>query len=123
MERVINIGGQSVAMKATASTLRRYRAQFGRDLLEDFQTIQQAMGFSEADPGTVLPAAGAVLDLVADLAYIMARQADPSVPVNPEDWLDRFDVFPVDVFASDVVLLWAESMGMLSEEEEDTKNG
>lgn len=123
MERVINIGGQSVAMKATASTLRRYRAQFGRDLLEDFQTIQQAMGFSEADPGTALPAAGAVLDLVADLAYIMARQADPSVPVNPEDWLDRFDVFPVDVFASDVVLLWAESMGMLSKEEEDTKNG
>lgn len=122
MEKVINIGGQAVPMRATASTLRRYRSQFGRDLLEDFQTMQAAIGLSE---GTGSPTrAGAVLDMVTDLAYTMARQAAPqAVPAVPEDWLDQFEIFPVQDFAIDVVTLWAESMGMLSTEEEDQKNG
>lgn len=117
MERTITINGAAVPMKATASTLRRYRAQYGRDLLEDFPQIQAAMAAGGAQNGKAL-------DMVSDLAFIMAKQADPQgVPGDPLEWLDSFDVWNVADFAADVVYLWAESQGFISEAEGEAKNG
>lgn len=116
MERTITINGAAVPMKATASTLRRYRAQFGRDLLEDFPKIQKAM--TEGTPNS------AALDMVSDLAYIMAKQADPQgVPNDPLVWLDAFEVWPVAEFAEEVIYLWAESQAFTREVEGEAKNG
>jgi hypothetical protein len=40
----------------------------------------------------------------------MARQADPSIPGNVDDWLDSFDAFPIQDFVIEVVSLWADSL-------------
>lgn len=102
MERIINIGGTPVPMKATASTLTRYRNQYGRDLIEDFEKVQKATS------GTITSEA---IDIFVRLCHVMARQADPSIDADPFDWADRFEVFPIREVLLPVVDLWAESMG------------
>ena len=103
MRKTINIAGKDVELKATASTIRKYRNWFGRDLLEDFKKIQKAsVGGAEATTD--------VIEIIEDLTYVMARQADPSLPGNVDDWLDSFDAFPIQDFAVDVVSLWAASL-------------
>lgn len=102
MRKTINIGGTEVELKATASTIRKYRNWFGRDLIVDFKRLQQA--FSEGVEVTT-----DVIEVIQDLTYVMAKQADPQIP-GIDDWLDSFDAFPIQDFAVDVVTLWAESL-------------
>ena len=105
MRKTINIAGRDVELKATASTTRKYRNWFGRDLLVDFKKIQKASrGSAEATAEAI--------EIIEDLTYVMARQADPSISGTVDDWLDSFDAFPVQDFAIDVIKLWAESMNV-----------
>lgn len=102
MERTIYINEQAVPLKATGSTLRRYRALFNRDLIEDFNTVKAAYD----ENGTVT---GEIVDILQNMTYVMAKQAEPNLP-DVETWLDSFESFPIGDFAADVANLWAESM-------------
>lgn len=103
MRKTINIAGKDVELKATASTIRKYRNWFGRDLLVDFKKIEKASrGGTEATTD--------IIEIIEDLTYVMARQADPTIPGNVDDWLDSFDAFPIQDFAFDVIQLWADSL-------------
>lgn len=113
MERVIQIGDKAVPMKATASTLSRYRAQFGRDLLEDFAKIQKELADNSIS--------GEVIDMFVCLCHTMARQADPEIPASPEDWVDQFEVFPIREVLMPVTQLWADSLGVRVEVAEEKK--
>lgn len=103
MRGSITIAGKTVELKATASTLRRYRAWFNRDLIKDFKLIER-----DFKAGGDL--SGEVIEVIENLTYVMARQADNTVPVLIDDWLDQFESFPIDEFAVDVVTLWAKSL-------------
>lgn len=103
MRKTITIAGKDVELKATASTIRKYRNWFGRDLMVDFKKITKT-----AANGVEVTTD--VIEIIEDLTYVMARQADPSIPGNVDEWLDSFDAFPVQDFAIDVVALWAESL-------------
>lgn len=35
------------------------------------------------------------LEMFENIAYVMAKHADPSIPDNPEDWLDEFNTFSI----------------------------
>ena len=35
------------------------------------------------------------LEMFENIAYVMAKHADPSVPNTPEEWLDGFNTFPI----------------------------
>lgn len=105
MRKTIKIAGKDVELKATASTIRKYRAWFGRDLLIDFKKIQKSsVGVGGAE------ATAEAIEIIEDLTYTMARQADPSIPGNVDDWLDSFDAFPIQDFVIEVVSLWADSL-------------
>lgn len=114
MERIINIGGVPVPMKATASSLIRYRNQYGRDLLKDFEVIQNAT----AQPTL---AAEAIQTFIC-LCHTLARQADSTIAPDAFDWVDQFETFPIREFYLDVVTLWAESLGQKVEVAEQAKN-
>lgn len=103
MRGSITIDGKQVELKATASTIRRYRAWFNRDIIKDFKLIQRDFTSGEE-------LSSDVIEVIQNLTYVMARQADPSVPADIDDWLDQFDSFPVEDFAVDVVTLWARSL-------------
>ena len=98
MEKIIHIDGKDVKFKATASTIRQYRARFGRDLLQDFQKLQ-------ADTGAELLSVD-TLTIFENLAYTMAKQADPDIPDTADEWLDGFDMFSIYVVLPQIVELW-----------------
>jgi len=107
MKDTVTIAGKPVELKATASTIRKYRAWFNRDLLADFKKVQSAF---EKD-GEVT---GEIFELVENLTYVMAKQADPTIP-SIDEWLDQFETFPISEFAVQVVMLWVSSMQSLSQ--------
>lgn len=99
MEKVINIDGKAVPFKASAGTIRQYRARFGRDLLVDFSKLQK-----EADSGKTLTAD--TLNVFENLAFTMAKQADPSIPDTADEWLDGFEMFSIYAVLPELVQLW-----------------
>lgn len=99
MEKTISIDGRDVKFKATASTIRQYRARFGRDLLMDFQKLQ-----NETNKGETLSVD--TLTIFENLAYTMAKQADPDIPDTADEWLDGFDMFSIYIVLPQIVELW-----------------
>ena len=71
MEGTVKIGGHEVKMRASAATPVFYRKKFGRDCIVDlspFMAGQEMADFS----------------VFENLAYIMAKRADPEgVPLVP----------------------------------------
>lgn len=106
MEKTICISGIDVPFKATAGTIRRYRAKFQKDLILDMQELQR-----QASSGLELTA-DALLTF-EDVAYIMAKQADPTIPDDPDEWLDRFEMFSIYHVLPELVTLWGLSVQTL----------
>lgn len=105
MEKVITISGKDIPFKATASTPRKYRAATGRDLLKDLFSISSAASSS----GGAVDFSKLDMDILLDLAYTMAKQADPDLTRDPEEWLDQFEPFDVINACGEILQLWGMS--------------
>ena len=46
------------------------------------------------------------LELFENIAYIMAKHADPSIPDSPEEWLDEFSTFSIYQILPQLIELW-----------------
>ena len=46
------------------------------------------------------------LEMFENIAYVMAKHADPSIPDNPEDWLDEFNTFSIYQVLPKLIELW-----------------
>lgn len=99
MEKIIDIDGRGVKFKSTAATIRLYRQQTGKDLLVDIQKLQKAI---DSDGNMSVEA----LAIFEDIAYVMAKQADPSIPDTADEWLDSFGLFSIYVILPQIVELW-----------------
>ena len=99
MERIIHIDDKDVKFKATGATVRNYRARFGRDFFADFQQLQadtQRGGDLQTD----------TLLIFENMAYTMAKQADPDIPDDPDEWLDGFEMFSIYIALPQLIELW-----------------
>lgn len=106
MEKTIEVDGRQVKFKATASTARRYRQAFNRDLLVDMQALSTSIG-----NGQTLSASA--LETFENIAYTMAKQADDTVPSDANEWLDTFDMFSIYEILPQIIELWGVSMETL----------
>lgn len=100
MEKTIDINGQKVPFKATASTTRRYRQRFGRDLFSDMEALMKNAG----------NLTGANLEAFENVAFIMAKQADPNIPDDPDEWLDNFEMMNIYEVLPQLIELWGLNM-------------
>lgn len=107
MEKTINICGRDVPFKATASTTRRYRQKFGKDLFVDMSKL---MG--EAERGELTATA---LESFENIAYTMAKQGDPSIPDDPDEWLDSFEMMSIYDVLPELIELWGMNTETLEE--------
>lgn len=107
MERTIEIDGRPVKFKATGATIRIYRQTFQRDILSDMEQLQK-----EAVDGR--PTADA-LQTFEDMAFVMAKQADPSIPDTADEWLDGFSMFSLYQILPEIISLWGLSAQTLSD--------
>ena len=60
---------------------------------------------------------GANLEAFENVAYIMAKQADSTIPANPDDWLDQFEMFDIYNVLPELIELW----GLSAEPIEESK--
>lgn len=98
MEKIISVSGKEVGFKATASTTKRYRQKFNRDLFKDIKALIPKM--NENDLGTE------ELECFMNIAYIMAWQYDNTIPNDPDDWLDEFEMFDIYQVLPQIIELW-----------------
>lgn len=113
MEKTLNISGKPVKFASTAGTLRRYRHKFHRDLMVDAQKLVKASQIGEMDVDT--------LEVFEALAYTMAKQGDPSIPDDPDEWLDQFDTFSVYEVMPELIALWVGSAAPIEESKKNNE--
>ena len=46
------------------------------------------------------------LEMFENIAYVMAKHADPSIPDTPEEWLDGFNTFSIYQILPQLIDLW-----------------
>ena len=103
MTKTIEIDGQQVSFRASAAIPRIYRLKFHRDIYKDLAVLEKAVGKSDAADSSLDLLS---LEMFENIAYIMAKHADPSIPDTPEDWLDRFNTFSIYQVLPQLIELW-----------------
>ena len=103
MEKKMMIDGKAVGFRSTAALPRLYRIRFGRDIFEDIGKLSESV--EENNPAQSR-LSGEMLGVFEDVAYTMAKYADPSAPETPEEWLDTFDMFSIYFILPQIIELW-----------------
>lgn len=98
MEKILTIDGRQVKFKSTGAFLLRYKAQFGRDALQDIFKLQGAV---DAE-GHITDASALDLEVIYDLVWVLAKTADSNIP-PPMDWLDEFSEFPLMEIVPEII--------------------
>ena len=103
MTKKIEIDGKEVAFKASAAIPRIYRVKFHRDIYKDLRELEKAVGKNSEEESTLDLFS---LEMFENIAYIMAKHADPAVPNTPEEWLDGFNTFSIYQILPQIIELW-----------------
>lgn len=103
MIKTIEIDGKQVPFKASAAIPRIYRVKYGRDIFKDLMKLQKALNENSADDSNLDLFS---LETFENIAYLMAKHADPSLPETAEEWLDEFSVFSIYQVLPEIIALW-----------------
>ena len=132
IKRTIEIDGRPVEFRASAAIPRLYRAKFRRDIFKDLVRLDRQIekhkkrkeenspetGEDDEEDGSDIPIDD--LELFENVAYVMAKHADPSQPDTPEDWLDQSNTFSIYEVLPQLLELWHLNM---EKDVEAKKNG
>ncbi len=103
MTRNITIDEKEVAFKASAAIPRIYRLKFGRDIYRDLAALEKNVGENEEGKSNLDLVS---LEMFENIAYVMAKHADPTIPNTPEEWLDEFNTFSIYQILPQLIELW-----------------
>ena len=114
MVKKIEIDGQQVPFRASAAIPRIYRIKFHRDIYKDLRELEKSVGSSNPAESNLDMFS---LEMFENIAYVMARHADPSIPDTPEEWLDGFNTFSIYQVLPQIIELW----GLNTQQEVESK--
>ena len=103
MKSMIEIDGQQVAFRASAAIPRIYRMRFRRDIFRDLRALEKSIGDGSEEHSDLDVFS---LEMFENIAYVMAKHADPSIPDTPEEWLDAFNTFSIYQVLPQLIELW-----------------
>ncbi|UUX34869.1 hypothetical protein [Fundicoccus culcitae] len=116
IQKKITIDGQEVAFKASAAIPRIYRLKYGRDIFKDLSKLE--MGVKENNEGqSTLDIES--LELFENIAFVMAKHADPSICEDTSEWLEQFNTFSIYQVLPQLIELWG--LNVKSESEQRKK--
>ena len=101
--RKVEIDGKQVPFKASAAIPRIYRIKFNRDIYKDLRSLEKAVGEGDENNSNLDLFS---LEMFENIAYVMAKHADPSIPDTPEEWLDEFNTFSIYQVLPSIIELW-----------------
>ena len=99
----IEIDGKMVAFKASAAIPRIYRLKFQRDIYKYLSALEKSIGDGDAKASNLDMFS---LEMFENIAFIMAKHADPTIPDTPEEWLDQFNTFSIYQILPQLIELW-----------------
>ena len=103
IRKIVKIDEVEVPFKASAAIPRLYRLKFGRDIYRDFASLQKNVRKNdEENSGFDIES----LEVFENIAYIMAKHADSSVPNDPDEWLEQFNTFSIYEILPQLIELW-----------------
>lgn len=125
-EKVILIDGKEVGFRATALTPRIYRHKMGRDIIRDMNQLKKSYDRAIRSQNLKKPGEDATdqelaeyeeavkeaqlsvldLEIFENVAFVMARMHDSSVPGTVEEWLDGFGTFSIYEILPEILQLW-----------------
>ena len=103
MTRKIEIDGKEVLFRASAAIPRIYRIKFHRDIYKDLSALEKAID-KNSEEGLTLDTFS--LEMFENIAYVMAKHADSTIPDTPEEWLDEFNTFSIYQVLPKLIELW-----------------
>ncbi len=103
MKQNIEIDGKQVPFRASAAIPRIYRMKFHRDIYKDLKALEKSIGDSSEESSSLDMFS---LEMFENIAYVMAKHADPSIPDTPEEWLDAFNTFSIYQVLPQLIELW-----------------
>ena len=101
--RKVEIDGKQVPFKASAAIPRIYRIKFNRDIYKDLRSLEKAVGEGDENNSNLDLFS---LEMFENIAYVMAKHADPNIPDTPEESLDEFNTFSVYQVLPSIIELW-----------------
>ena len=101
--QMIEIDGKQVPFRASAAIPRIYRIKFNRDIYKDLAALEKAIGDSDEEVSNLDMFS---LEMFENIAYIMAKHANPKIPDTPEEWLDEFNTFSIYQVLPKIIELW-----------------
>ena len=101
--QTIEIDGKQVKFRASAAIPRIYRIKFSRDIYKDLAALEKAIGDGDENSSNLDLFS---LEMFENIAYIMAKHADGSIPDTPEEWLDAFNTFSIYQVLPKIIELW-----------------
>ena len=118
LKREIEIDGQMVPFRSSATIPRLYRMKFKRDIFKDLAKLENTYKQSQAKKqssvdGTPSDDASFQIDdleIFENVAYIMAYHADNNIPRSVEEWLDQFEMFSIYEVLPQLLELWGENI-------------
>lgn len=111
-ERTINIDGRDIKFRSSAAVPRLYRMKFRRDMFRDLNRLDRQFKASEKirkkGGGSAMQVED--LEIFENIAFIMARHADPSVPESVDEWLEEFEIFSIVQVLPELLDMWNMNM-------------
>ncbi len=104
ISKTIEIDGKQVEFKASAAIPRLYRIKFRRDIFQDVQKLANSWDEKNQDESKIFEIID--LEIFENMAYIMAKHADPDIPSTIEEWLEQFNVFSIYEVLPIILELW-----------------
>ena len=105
--KTVKVGDQEVTFKSTAAIPRLYRIEFGRDIFRDMDRLRQTVSENAGKTGSSMAIED--LELFENVAYIMAKHADPSIPNSIDEWLEQFEMFSIYEILPEILELWGKN--------------
>ena len=115
----IEIDGKEVPFRASAAIPRIYRMKFQRDIYKKLAQLEKAIGENSEEVSNLDMFS---LEMFENIAYIMAKHADPSIPDTPEEWLDEFNTFSIYQVLPKIIQLWGLNMKIEAESKKTSVN-
>ena len=101
--RKIEIDGKQVLFKASAAIPRIYRMKFQRDIYKDLRALEKSLGDNKEEKSNLDLFS---LEMFENIAFVMAKHAEPEIPDTPEEWLDEFNTFSIYQVLPQLIELW-----------------
>lgn len=103
MMKNIEIDGKQVPFRASAAIPRIYRMRFQRDIYKDLASLEKAIDSNTEEVSNLDLFS---LEMFENIAYVMAKHADPSIPDTADEWLDQFGTFSIYQVLPEIIALW-----------------